>query len=65
MEAIWMNYYRLLDDVNFPQQWHLKGLVGINGGQFVRPPMVSIMRLKSWEMNREFHALCVTELATS
>ncbi|PQZ46470.1 hypothetical protein CQ052_21915 [Ochrobactrum sp. MYb15] len=48
-----MNYYRLLDDVSFPRRWHLKGLVGIDGSQFVRPPMVpmnSTLRDQTYEV---------------
>ncbi|WP_313613955.1 hypothetical protein [Rhizobium sp.] len=35
-----MKYFRLLDDINFPKRWHLGDLIGIDGMEFVRPPML-------------------------
>lgn len=37
-----MQYFRLLDDISFPNRWHLGGLVGIDGVEFVRPPMIPL-----------------------
>lgn len=37
-----MQYFRLLDDINFPNRWHLGGLIGIDGMEFVRPPRVPL-----------------------
>lgn len=49
-----MKYYRLLDDINFLKRWHLRGLIGIDGTVFVRPPMVpmnSPLRDGSYEVD--------------
>jgi hypothetical protein len=35
-----MKYFRLLDDVHFLSRWHLSKLIGFDGMDFVRPPMI-------------------------
>jgi len=37
-----MQFFRLMDDINFPSRWHLGGLIGVDGREFVRPPMIPL-----------------------
>lgn len=63
-----MQYFRLLDELNFPNRWHLRRLVGIDGAEFARPPMVAIgdpVRERAYEVELQVDGTAMDYTTTS